>query len=102
MISFWVSSVIISSLLFGSDVSALPHMYISGLLEPSSVRGSKVGPTVIKCAEKNNTVDPMAGARGLQHLCLFGTDFACMTGFTAKVLRALTAHKREHTEHATT
>lgn len=51
-----------------------------------------MGPTMIKCAE-NNRVDPTAGAGGLQHLCLFGTDLCVYDRFTAKVLRALTARK---------
>lgn len=60
-----------------------------------------MGPTMIKCVEKNNRVDPMAGAKGLQHRCLFGTDLCVYDWFTAKVLRALIARKHERTEHAT-
>lgn len=38
-----------------------------------------MGPAMIKCAEENIRVDPMAGARGLQHRCSFCTDL-CVYG----------------------
>lgn len=60
-----------------------------------------MGPTMIKCAEKNNSVDPMAGARGLQHLRLFCTDLCVYDWLTAKVLRAVTARNCKRTDHAT-
>lgn len=52
-----------------------------------------MGPAMIKRAEQNNRADPMAGAGGLQHRCLFCTHLCVYDRFAAKVLRALAARR---------
>lgn len=52
-----------------------------------------MGSAMIKCTEKNNRADPMAGARGLQHFCLLCTHLCVYDRFAAKVLRALAARR---------